>query len=217
MVIALREIRKKSALPIYGIGALWVICGLFFPMYKLSHFFILIVLSVVVYLVLSKIFPGSITYEEIPKEPVTTGNAEVDALLSEGDRALAEMRRLRGSIRQAEVQEKIDKLIDLTDRIFKDAVEDPADIPQIRRFANYFLPTTIKLLNAYDRMDGQGISGTNISGTLEKINDILDTTIEAYKKQLDSLFENQALDIETDIQVLETMLKREGLAENDFK
>ena len=216
VVIALREIRKKSVLPIYGIGALWVICALFFPMYKLSHFFILIVLSVVVYLILSKIFPGTVTYEEIPKEPVTTGNAEVDALLKEGDMALAEMRRLRKSIQRPELKEKIDKLIDLTDRIFKDAVDDPADIPQIRRFANYFLPTTIKLLNAYDRMDGQGISGTNISGTLEKINDILDTTIEAYKKQLDSLFENQALDIETDIQVLETMLKREGLTGNDF-
>lgn len=185
-------------------------------MYKLSHYFILIVLSVVVYIGLSKIFPGKVIYEEIPQEPETTGDPELDALLAEGKMAVQEMERLAKSIRDPEIREKIRKLTDLTDRIFKDAVEDPADIPQIRRFANYFLPTTIKLLNAYDRMDSQGISGENVTGTLERIRSILDTTVEAFQKQLDSLFANQALDIETDITVLETMLKREGLSGKDF-
>ena len=81
----------------------------------------------------------------------------------------------------------------------------------------YYLPTTIKLLNAYDRMDSQGIEGENIDKTMKNINEMLDAAIVAYKKQLDSLFANQALDIETDIAVMNAMLDREGLSDKkDF-
>ncbi|HBR07464.1 MAG TPA: hypothetical protein DD735_01050, partial [Clostridiales bacterium] len=76
---------------------------------------------------------------------------------------------------------------------------------------NYYLPTTIKLLNAYDRMSDLGIEGENLSKSMSSIECMLDTAIEAYKKQLDSLFANQALDIETDISVMNRMLAREGL------
>ena len=82
---------------------------------------------------------------------------------------------------------------------------------------NYYLPTTIKLLNAYDRMSALGVDGENIDKSMKNINEMLDAAILAYKKRLDSLFANQALDIETDIDVMNQMLAREGLSENkDF-
>ena len=77
---------------------------------------------------------------------------------------------------------------------------------------DYYLPTTLKLLNAYDRMDSTGVVGENISGTKEKVEDILGTIVTAFEKQLDGLFGADALDISTDISVLEAMLAREGLA-----
>ena len=99
----------------------------------------------------------------------------------------------------------------ITDKIMQDAIQDPADVPQIKKFMNYYLPTTIKLLNAYDRMGLQGIEGENVDKSMKNINEMLDTAIVAYKKRLDSLLANQALDIETDIAVLNTMLERDGL------
>ena len=77
---------------------------------------------------------------------------------------------------------------------------------------DYYLPTTLKLLNAYDRMDGAGVEGENISGTKERVENIMGTIVIAFEKQLDSLFGADAMDISTDISVLETMLAREGLA-----
>ena len=100
----------------------------------------------------------------------------------------------------------------ITDKITQDAIADPSDIPQIKKFMNYYLPTTIKLLNAYDRMSSQGIEGETLDRSMKNINEMLDQAIVAYKKRLDSLFENQALDIETDIEVMNTMLAREGLS-----
>ena len=97
-------------------------------------------------------------------------------------------------------------------KIFFDLVaQDRSKLSQIRRFLNYYLPTTLKLLNAYDRMDQAGVEGANIDGTMGKIEAMLDQICTAFDKQLDALFANEALDISTDITVLEQMLAREGL------
>ena len=76
---------------------------------------------------------------------------------------------------------------------------------------NYYLPTTLKLLNAYDRMDDTGISGDNISTTKQKVENMMDTIVKAYEKQLDALYGEEALDISTDITVMENLLAQEGL------
>ena len=89
--------------------------------------------------------------------------------------------------------------------------EQPDKLPQIRRFLNYYLPTTLKLLNAYDRMGSAGVAGANIDGTMGKIDAMMDKVVQAFDKQLDALFADEALDISTDITVLEQMLAREGL------
>lgn len=79
---------------------------------------------------------------------------------------------------------------------------------------NYYLPTTLKLLNTYDRMGAQGVSGGNIGATMERVENIMGTIVTAFEKQLDALFGAEALDISTDITVLENMMAREGLAED---
>ena len=140
--------------------------------------------------------------------------SDLDHIKSEAYKALFEMARIYSSVRESGVKTKINELMRITDKIAQDATEDPTDIPQIKRFFNYYLPTTIKLLNAYDRMSAQGIEGDNINKSLNSIDEMLDKAIIAYKKRLDTLFANQALDIETDISVMNTLLEREGLTDS---
>ena len=169
--------------------------------------------------------PKKTTYQQIQEEnkkkeqeaQKKSYGPEIDPILQEGNKALAEMGRLYISIKGPEVRGKINEIMRVTDKIVQDAINDPSDIPQIKKFMNYYLPTTIKLLNAYDRMSSQGIEGENLDKSMKSINAMLDDAIEAYKKMLDSLFANQALDIETDIDVMNKMLAREGLTgEKDF-
>ncbi len=211
-----KTIKKPSAVPLYGTALVWLIYCLIFPLYRLSDILILIGAALIAYVALTKLFPGGTVEVEVPEEPVTTGDEETDALLRQGEDAVREMRELRDLIKNTEVRNRADEIIDLTDRIFKDIINDPSDIPQVRRFANYYLPTTMKLLKAYGEFESQNLDGDTVRGTLMSIESILDTTVEAFRKQLDALFANQALDIETDIKVLETMLKREGLSGKDF-
>ena len=212
----MKEIIHKSALPIYLTAAVWALFCIIMPIYKLWHFIVLVVVTVLAFELFSKLFPGTKEYVQLPKEPVSTGDERIDALLAEGEKAVSQLKQLRASIKNTQVQEKIDKIIELTEKIFNDLLEDKGDYSQIKRFSDTFLPITIKLLHEYDRMGNIGVLGDNTAGTMRSIENVLDTTIQAYSKQLDALFANQALDIETDIEVLKTLMKKEGLAQKDF-
>lgn len=212
----MREVRKKSVVPVYGFAAVWLLYCLIFPLLRLSDYLLLAGVSLASYVVLSLLFPGKTELVKEPEKPVSTGNPEIDRLLEEGKRAVGEMGRLRDSIKEAGVKEKINQIIAVTDKIFKDVLDDPADYRQVKHFADFYLPTTIKLLQTYDLMGRLEDGGTNVKETMTRIDDILDTTLEGFRKQLDALFANEALDIETDIEVLKSMLKKEGLAGRDF-
>ncbi|MBQ8974778.1 MAG: 5-bromo-4-chloroindolyl phosphate hydrolysis family protein [Oscillospiraceae bacterium] len=212
----MKEIVHKSAVPIYLTAAVWILYCVIFPVYKLWHFAVLIVVTVLAYELFAKLFPGTKEYVEVPPEPVSTGDEQIDALLEVGRGSVAELKALRRDIKAQDICAKTDRLIELTGKIFDDLLEDKNDYKQIKRFSEYFLPTTIKLLGQYRDLERLGVSGENTTGTMERIGGVLDTTILAYEKQLDALFADQALDIETDIDVLKTMMKKEGLAEKDF-
>lgn len=155
--------------------------------------------------------PEKSAAQEAPAAEPSPYSPEVQAVIQEGRTALKEMGRLYASIPNPEIRSRINELMSVSDKIIRDAIDDPADVPQIRKFLDFYLPTTIRLLNAYDRMSAQEFGGENITGSMQRIEEMLDTTIAAYKKQLDALFANQAADIQMDIDTMNTMLAREGL------
>ena len=211
-----REVRKRSVVPIYGLAAVWLLYCLLFPLLRLSDFILLVCASTAAYIVLTLIFPGKIELVKEPEKPISTGNAEIDKLLEEGRGAVKEMSRLRDSIAEPGVKEKTEKIIGVTEKIFLHLQDDPGDYKRVKHFADFYLPTTLKLLHTYERMGRLDSDGANIKDTMTRIEDVLEMTLEGYRKQLDALFANEALDIETDIEVLRTMLKKQGLAGRDF-
>ena len=210
-------VKRKSTVPYYACGAVWLLYALAFPLYRVSHFLLVAALSAVVFLVMWLICPD--VEEEVAEKPVeekSTGNEELDKMIQEGNLAIAEMKRLNNSIRDPELSRQITRLEEVTGRIFEQVKADPSRLPQIRKFMDYYLPTTLKILNAYDRMGAQGVSGENISGTMQRVEGMMGTIVTAFEKQLDALFGEQALDISTDITVLENLMQREGLVDDEL-
>ena len=205
---------KRSPVPVDGAAVVWLIWGLFLPLYTLPHFLLAAAVSVAVFLVAKRLCPNrTILLPDPEPEPEPTGNPEIDALVAERDRALAEMRRLNDAIEDPAISAQIDHLEEITRKIIAHVVENPQKLPQIRRFMNYYLPTTLKLLNAYDRMDEAGVAGANIDGTMGRIETMMGAIVTAFDRQLDALFGDVALDISTDITVMEQLLAREGLSD----
>ncbi|MCI8330123.1 MAG: hypothetical protein HFG02_11200 [Oscillibacter sp.] len=220
---------RKPVAPFYAVAALWLLGGLVLPLYSSAAAALLAVVSVVVFFAVNKLCRGGGAVggtageaekkPEPPKaEPVSsTGNPELDKMLKDGQLALSEMKRLDASIADPGVSADIVRLSQVSEKIFQAVRDDPDKLSQIRKFMDYYLPTTLKLLNAYDRMSGTGVSGENIDGTKSKVEEMMKTIVRAFEKQLDSLYGSDALDISADIKVMETLMAREGLTEPEMK
>ena len=212
---------RRSVAPFYGVAAVWVVYALAFDLYRPTHFVFAAVLSAGVYLLLRAVRKDEEYEVEIPDppkpEPASTGNPELDKMIRDGALAVEEMKRLDENIEDEKISQAIRKLEQTSQAIFQQVREAPEKLPQIRKFMDYYLPTTLKLLNAYDRMSSVGVGGENIDSTKERVEAIMDTIVAAFDKQLDGLFGAEALDVSADITVLETMLAREGLAGDQMK
>ena len=203
---------KKSPGPLYLAAAVWALWAVFGPMYAWWHFVLAAACSVVAWLLGKKLFRDRVLILPDPEpQPEPEPEQPADPLLQERQRAISELRRLNDNIQDEKISAQIAHMEEVTGKIFDLVAQDRDKLPQIRRFLNYYLPTTLKLLNAYDRMDQAGVEGANIEGTMGKIESMLDQVCTAFDKQLDALFADEALDISTDITVLEQMLAREGL------
>lgn len=208
------EIRKKSALPIYGAAIVWIIYCLFFPLYKASHFVWLTAASAAAYFILSKVIPDTVTY--IEKEPEKTGDPELDKLIEKGAGFERRFQELRQSLLSTPADGKVQEIINLTGKIFSVLYDYPLCKDDVERFASYFLPAAEKLITAYADVCKNSGNGDNVSKIKKSIEDAFDIVISAFEKQLDALFAGRALDIETDITVLKNMMKSSGLSQDDF-
>ena len=208
----MKQVVRKSTIPLYAAAATWLLYALLFPLYRPLHYVLAAGAAAVIGIVARLLCPN--TVEEVPEEPKSTGNAELDKMIDDGRKAIAEMKRLDDNIADPTISAQIVRLQELSGKIFAQVEQNPEKLPQIRRFMNYYLPTTLKILNAYDRMGAAGGEGANIDGTMGKIETMMDTVTKAFDKQHDALFGDEALDISTDITVMENLLAREGLTQD---
>lgn len=228
--------KRRSALPIYAIGIVWLLYA-----GKLNTFRGILscaVVSAIVYAILRIVLPGKKT-DEPPKaaapeqpqpkqaekkpepqpepEPEEKLPPELQSVIYQGKRAIADIRRLNDEIPDERISAQIDLIERLTAQIFDCVRKNPKKLSQIRQFLNYYLPTTIKLMEQYVTLQNQSLKTENITEGMQKIEDLLDKVIIAFQRQLDALFEADVVDITADIRVMEQMMASEGLTnKKDF-
>lgn len=141
---------------------------------------------------------------------------ELRNTIEEGKAYIGQIRKANDDIPGEAVSVKLDRLETITSKIFHHIETHPEQISEIRKFMNYYLPTTLKLTNTYKELDKQTVAGGNITSAKVEIEKTLDTINLAFENLLDGLFYHTAMDISSDITVLETMLAQEGLTEKEF-
>lgn len=142
---------------------------------------------------------------------------EVKKVVQAGDDYVRRIREANDAIPGEVISAKISRMELLVDRIFDRVEQNPDSVNDIRRMMDYYLPTTMKLLEAYEELDAQPVQGENILSSKKEIEDTLDTLNLAFEKLLDSMFQDTAWDVSSDISVLHTMLAQEGLTEDGLK
>jgi hypothetical protein len=158
----------------------------------------------------------SVRREQERREANPDLNAEGRKVLKEGYAYIRHIHQCNDDIPGEEISRKLSRLEMIMTRIFDQVEKQPELAEDLHKFMNYYLPTTAKLVEAYRELDAQPVEGENIRKTKQEIEDTLDTINEAFEKLLDSFFEDKAWDISSDINVMKTMLKQEGLTGRDF-
>lgn len=222
--------KKKNVVPIYAIGIVWLVMAIL----KKIGFFGAILWSAAIYFFLKLFFKD----KEVPKEeakpaepaqepvqkaepeqqpkPAAAGT-EAAEVLQHGRRYAEKIRQLNDQIPDFKISAQLKQLEILTEKIFGFVRQHPEKAKEIKTFLNYYLPTTVKLLEQYVVLQDQGLRMGNIDEGMQKIEQMLDKVIVAFQKQLDSLFAADVVDITADIQVMEQMMASEGLTNNkDF-
>ncbi len=206
------EKKVKSNLPIAMIGVAWIVYACFFPLYRWSHLFIAAIFSVLVYYLFRKLIPDRvITVEQVVDTFESSGDAAADEIVEQGKEYLEKIEAVNALIEDKDITERLKELVDIWEKIFASVVKSPAKAPQTRKFMQYYLPTTLKMLETYARMEHQNTDGEATKNTRERIQDALVFINKASVNQLDNMFKSEMLDVSTDIDVLETMLKNDGI------
>lgn len=228
----MKMVRRKSNAKFYITAATALLYALTGPLYTSLHFLIFALVEVLVFFLSGALFKGKKEWvplteappapkvekkEEPGAEEKSTGNPEVDKVIREGRDYLKQLRAANDAIPDESMSECIDRMERSSADIFAYISEHPEKAPQIRKFMNYYLPTTLKLLKSYQRLASQNVKGENVTSTMFNISGMMHTVAAAFEKQLDSLFDDEAMDISADITVFETLLKQEGFVDEKEK
>ncbi len=205
-----QEIRKKPVLPLWLAALAWPVGALVFPVYTLWGLAATAALSVVVYFVAARLCPVRIVTREVP---YATGSEDVDAMLAGIEKNLDTLHALNDAIPDAKLSAEMDRMERAGRGILQAVEANPDKAGQIDRFARYYLPEVVKIMAAYARMEQGGIKGDNADQIQSEVRANAATMATAFENQLDSLYSAEAMDISTDIQVLDTILKSQNLAD----
>lgn len=145
-----------------------------------------------------------------------TGDKTADQVITTGQDMLATIKKENAAIPDQELTEQMNNLSIKCEQIFRTVSESPSKAPQVRKFMNYYLPTTLKMLANYRTMQQRGVSYGEMKEARDTTVHGMNLILTACQKQIDNLHRDNMLDISTDIDVLEQMLKRDGFTENEI-
>ena len=216
---------QKSGLGagIVAFGAVFALYSALFKPHSIGAFALAFALSAFVGAVIRIMAQGldtsvnQKTPESLKKMQGETGNPEVDALLEKGREMITEIRRENDLIPDSILSAKLDQLENQCAEIFRAVYDKPGKASQIRKFMEYYLPTTLKMVKGYRMLDERGVTGSEAVQAKNRISDALTVVLQGCEKMLDKLYQDDVLDLTTDIDVLEQMLKRDGLTESDLE
>lgn len=202
------EKRTRPVLPIYLAALVWPVGALLLPAYRLSNLLIIAGLSLAAYGLGTKFCPTRVIRKQVP---YATGSEDVDAMLSGISANLDKIHALNDAIPDPELSAAMTRM-EKAGRSIAAAVEQTPDKARsIDRFARYYLPEVIKLMTTYANMEKNGVKGGNADQILTELRRNAATTAKAFENQLDALYSAEAMDISTDIEVLDGILKSQNL------
>jgi len=209
----MKKKKIRSAWPIYIAAAVFVLYGAKTPLYTGKALIMAVVWSVLAYILSEKWwFKG----REIEVESkVSTGNKDIDRQIEEGRAQLKALKEKPTG--DEKIDSQIDRMVEAGAKVFEAVAQKPEKAGQVRRFMNYYLPTTAKLMQHYFTLHEVGGTGEHVTKALDDIRNSIAMIADAFEKQLDNLYRAEAMDVSSDIDVMEAMIAADGLTDDGVR
>lgn len=199
---------KPSVLPLLAAGAVWLALGLALPLYRLWALLLTAAASVGVYAAARHFCPPQVTEHEVDFH---TGVDDVDEMLAGIEKELAKLHAVNDAIPDAGLSASMSRMEKAGRSIVEVVEASPAKARQIRRFANYYLPDAVKVLEQYATMARQGVRGENAANVKAEVEHNAESIATAFENQLDALYAAESMDLSADLEVLQNLMKGQGL------
>lgn len=210
------EKRSKSALPIFIMGAVWLVGAIMLPVYRLWAFIVVAAAGVAAYVISAKLIPENVRTISVPTD-FATGDGDLDKALAEAEKLTMELNSLNDDIPDKALSAAIDRMSAASDSIIAELTKHPDKAKYARRYLNYYLPSSVQLLRSYaDTLRVQDSEGEHQVAIRREIEGKADTVAAAFENQLDRLYAAEALNVSAQAEVLEDVLKSEGLVEEQL-
>lgn len=199
------EKRIKSPMPFYIAAISILVFGLIFPLYRIWGIVLTAGLSVAAFFIAKAIFKDKIINVEVAPE-YKTGVPELDKALTEADAHIVNLRKLNERIPDEKLTSAIDRMVVSGEGILSELSKNPTKARSMRRFLTYYLPTSVKLMEGYALQQDAGYKGENLTEIKNRIEANAETIARSFETSLDSLYAGEAIDISSDIAVLDSMV-----------
>ena len=200
--------QKPSVLPFYAMALVFVVLCAVLPVYKLWALLAALGAGVLVFAAARKVCPPRVVDTEVPFH---TGVEDVDAMLTDIQQKLDTLHQLNEELPDPQLSAAMSRM-EKAGRAIVDTVEqNPAKAKQVRRFANYYLPDAVNVLQQYARLARQGVKGENAASIRAEVEHNAASIATAFENQLDALYAAESMDLSADLTVLQSMLKGQGL------
>ncbi|MEG1070069.1 MAG: 5-bromo-4-chloroindolyl phosphate hydrolysis family protein [Ruthenibacterium sp.] len=210
------EKKIRSALPLYFSAGAFVLGALIFPIYKLWGIAFVAALAAAIYFAANKMIPPRTVMVPAPATVYATGEASLDTVLAKAESDLKTLDTLNARIPNVALSAQIDRMEKAGKAILAQVAKEPAKAKNIRKFAGYYLPTSVKILTTYADLSASGAAGENAQSLMNDVQKNAQTIATAFESQLDALFAGEVLDVSSDITVLDGMVKGDGLTPQDL-
>ena len=210
------EKQIPSALPIYLAAAVFLLASLVLPIYKLWAIVLAAVAAGAAYGIGSKKIKPRVVLVPAPATVYATGEAALDATLAKAEQDLDALAALNQRIPDPQLSAAITRMEQAGHSILAQVAKEPSKAKSIRKFVSYYLPTSIKILTTYADLVAAGAKGQNAQSLLHQVQQNADTIAQAFESQLDALFAGEVLDVSSDLAVLDSMAKGDGLTGADW-
>ena len=200
--------RKPSVLPYYAAALAFVVLCTVLPVYRLWALLAALGVAVLAFAGAKKICPPRVVETEVPFH---TGVDDVDAMLTEMQQQLDTLRALNEALPDPQLSAAMARMEKAGRSIVETVEATPAKAKQVRRFANYYLPDAVNVLQQYAKLAKQGVRGENAASIRAEVEHNAASIATAFENQLDALYAAESMDLSADLTVLQNMLKGQGL------